>query len=137
ARDIAAAQYREGTAKGRASHRLQDVLAAAYQGRIAALFVPIGLRRWGRFDFERLALEEHEEERTGDEELLDLAAMQALIHGRTVYQGLHGGEVKQFFISSPFFFMFFQGKALEIESAPASEANWDEQCGNTALIGCR
>jgi len=85
ARDIAAAQYREGTAKGRASHRLQDVLAAAYQGRIAALFVPIGLRRWGRFDFERLALEEHEEERTGDEELLDLAAMQALIHGSTVY----------------------------------------------------
>jgi release factor family 3 len=83
--DIAAAQYHEGTAKGRAGNRLQDVLTAAYQGRIATLFVPRGIQRWGRFDFERLALEEHEEERTGDEELLDLAAMQALIHGGTVY----------------------------------------------------
>jgi hypothetical protein len=85
ARDLAVAQYREGMAKGRASNRLQDVLPAAYQGRIATLFVPLGIRRWGRFDFDRLALEEHEQERTGDEELLDLASMQALIHGATVY----------------------------------------------------
>jgi hypothetical protein len=85
ARDVAAAQYREGMAKGRAGNRLQDVLPAAYQGRIATLFVPLGMRRWGRFDFDRLALEEHEEEKTGDEELLDLAAMQTLIHGGTVY----------------------------------------------------
>jgi hypothetical protein len=38
----AAAQYHEGVAKGRASHSLTDILAAAYQGRVATLFVPLG-----------------------------------------------------------------------------------------------
>lgn len=84
-RDKAVAEFREGAAKGRAGHGLADVLTAAHQGRIATLFVPLGVRRWGRFDFDRLALEEHDQEQPGDEELLDLAAMQTLSHGGTVY----------------------------------------------------
>ena len=85
ARDQAAAQYHEGLAKGRASHALTDILPAAYQGRIAALFVPLGVRRWGRFDFDRSSLDVHEVEQPGDEELLDLATMQTLMHGGMVY----------------------------------------------------
>lgn len=84
-REQAAAQYHEGMAKGRASHSLRDIVAAAHQGRIATLFVPLGARRWGRFDFDHLALEEHAEEQPGDDDLLDLAAMQTLMHGGTVY----------------------------------------------------
>jgi hypothetical protein len=80
-----AAQYLEGIAKARAGNRLQDVLPAAYQGRVASLFVPLRTRRWGRFDAERLAVEEHQEERPGDDELLDLAATQTLLHGGAVY----------------------------------------------------
>ena len=85
ARGKAAAEYHEGLAKGRASHRLDDILTAAFQGRIATLFVPLGVRRWGRFDFNNLRLEEHEAEQTGDDELLDLAAAQTLQHDGIVY----------------------------------------------------
>src|SRR5437763_10980978 len=72
ARVRAAAQYHEGIAKARAAHSLADILTAAYQGRVASLFVPLGVRRWGRFNFENLSLEEHAHEQPGDDELLDL-----------------------------------------------------------------
>jgi hypothetical protein len=85
AREQAKAEFEEGLAKGRAGHTLTDVLPAAFQGRIATLFIPQGIQRWGRFDFDRLALEEHEAERPGDDELLDLAAVQTLRHAGTVY----------------------------------------------------
>jgi hypothetical protein len=81
----AVAQYHEGVAKGRASHSLADILTAAYQGRVATLFVPLGVRRWGRFNVETFALEEHDHEQSGDDELLDLATMQTLMHAGTVY----------------------------------------------------
>ena len=85
ARAKAAAEYHEGIAKGRAGHTLEEVLTAAFQGRVATLFVPLGLHRWGRFDFNRLSLERHDEEQPGDEELLDLAAAQTLRSDGTVY----------------------------------------------------
>jgi hypothetical protein len=43
------------------------------------------VRRWGRFAFDSLSLEEHEKEQPGDDELLDLATMQTLMHAGTVY----------------------------------------------------
>jgi hypothetical protein len=81
----AAAEYHEGVAKGRASHMLDEVLTAAFQGRIATLFVPLGVRRWGRFDFNSLTLEQHDHEQPGDDELLDLAAAQTLRQDGRVY----------------------------------------------------
>jgi len=92
ARALAVAEYHEGIAKGRAGHTLADVLAAAFQGRIATLFIPLGVRRWGRFDFNRLALEEHDREQSGDEELLDLAAAQTLLRDGKVY-GMKPDEI--------------------------------------------
>ena len=85
ARDKDVAEYHDGIVKGRAGHELSDVLTAAFQGRIATLFIPLGLRRWGRFDFNRLALEEHAHEEPGDEELMDLAAAQTLRQDGKVY----------------------------------------------------
>ncbi|HEX5544628.1 MAG TPA: hypothetical protein VFX10_03965 [Nitrospira sp.] len=80
----AVAEYHEGIAKGRAGHMLAEVLTAAFQGRIATLFIPLGMRRWGRFDFNRLVLEEHDREEPSDEELLDLAAARTLRQGGKV-----------------------------------------------------
>jgi hypothetical protein len=85
ARAMAAAQYHEGITKGRAGHSLADVLAAAHQGRIASLFIPLGVRRWGRFRSDDFTVDEHAEEQPGDEELLDLAAVQTLVHGGALY----------------------------------------------------
>lgn len=97
ARAKAVAEYHEGIAKGRASHRLDEVLTAACQGRIATLFAPLGVQRWGRFDFNRLALEQHDEEQPGDDELLDLATAQTLRHDGTVYgvkpEDVPGGQL--------------------------------------------
>ena len=84
-RRLAAAQYREGVAKGRASHAFNEILPAAYQGRIASLFVPTGVDRWGRVTPETASVEEHQDEQPGDEELLDLASMQTLLNGGVVY----------------------------------------------------
>jgi hypothetical protein len=52
---------------------------------VATLFVPLRVRRWGRFNVETFALEEHDDEQSGDDELLDLATMQTLMHAGTVY----------------------------------------------------
>lgn len=85
AQEQAAAEFHEGLAKGRAGNTVKDVLTAAFQGRIATLFLPIGIHRWGRFRFEALELEEHENEQPGDDELLDLAVTQTILHGGNVY----------------------------------------------------
>ncbi|MEP7153445.1 MAG: hypothetical protein ABI856_17220 [Nitrospira sp.] len=85
ARAKAAAQYHEGRAQGRAGHALLDVLTAVHQGRIAILFMPRGVHRYGRFDFDSLTLEEPKEEKPDDKELLDLAATQTLLHGGILY----------------------------------------------------
>jgi hypothetical protein len=84
-REQAAADFQEGIAKGRAGKDLAEVLAAAHQGRIATLFVPRGSKRWGRYRFDQLSLQEHELEEPGDEELLGLAASQTFLRGGTVY----------------------------------------------------
>jgi len=86
AHDKAAAEYAEGIAKGRGGRTFGDVLPAAYQGRIATLFVPRGMRRWGRFSAESQSVEEHEREHQGDDDLVDIAAMQTLLHGGTVHE---------------------------------------------------
>ena len=85
ARNMAAAQYHEGITKGRAGNSLATILPAAYQGRIATLFLPVEIHRWGRFDFDHLILEEHEHEQAGDDELIDLAALHTILQGGTVY----------------------------------------------------
>ncbi len=84
-RTIAAAKYHQGLAEGRAGHQLAEVLPAAHQGRIATLFVPLGVRRWGRYIFDSSTLDEHDQEQPGDDELLDLASIQTVLHGGTVY----------------------------------------------------
>ena len=45
----------------------------------------MGVHRYGRFDFDGSSLDEHAEEHQGNDELVDLAAMQTLLHAGTVY----------------------------------------------------
>ncbi|WP_447978606.1 baeRF3 domain-containing protein [Candidatus Nitrospira bockiana] len=85
ARNKAAADYREGLAKGRASHAIDEIVRAAHQGRVASLFIALGASCWGRFDPQTYAVEVHEQEQAGDDELFDLAAVQTLLHAGAVY----------------------------------------------------
>jgi hypothetical protein len=78
-------QFKTLQPAGRASHTIKEVVAAACQGRVDALFIAAGLQHWGTFDPATFAVESHKVPRPGDEDLLDLAAVQTLVKGGKVF----------------------------------------------------
>jgi hypothetical protein len=74
-----------GADSDRASADLAEILPAAHFGRVGVLFVATGVQRWGSFDRQSNALEVHEQHEPGDEDLLDVAAVQTLLQGGTIY----------------------------------------------------
>ena len=63
---------------------MAEVVATACRGRVQTLFVT-GRDAWGRYDVGTGRVEVHGEERPGDEELTNLAAVAALRRGRAVH----------------------------------------------------
>jgi hypothetical protein len=61
------------------------VVTAAHDGRVDTLFVALGTRRWGSFDEEARKVEVSDSNGPGTEDLVDLAAIQTLLKGGTVY----------------------------------------------------
>jgi Bacterial archaeo-eukaryotic release factor family 3 len=82
----AADRYADLAGTGRGSSQLGEVLAAAHDGRIDTLWTAQGARLWGHFDpaTREVAVEE-EGRRNGNEDLLDLAAVQTFLNGGTVF----------------------------------------------------
>lgn len=70
---------------GRASSEPEDVLLAAHDGRVAVMLVATGVHVWGQFDPESREVVLRKEPSTGDEDLLDLAAVQTLVNGGAVH----------------------------------------------------
>jgi hypothetical protein len=70
---------------GRASDDLTHVLEAAHQGRIEALIVKEGAEVHGSFTPGDGKAEIHDEARPGDEDLIDLAVRQTLLHSGEAY----------------------------------------------------
>jgi hypothetical protein len=87
ARRQAESQYRQlqGSASERAANDAAQIIEAAFYGRIEILFVALGQRVWGRFDADTGAVELHEEKESGDDDLLNRAAIQTMINGGTIY----------------------------------------------------
>jgi hypothetical protein len=87
AREQAAALYRklEGVGSAKVSGELEEIARAAYCGRIASLFVAIGLQRWGTFDSGTNAARLCHEAEPGSQDLLDFAAVQTLMSEGAVY----------------------------------------------------
>jgi len=81
----AAARYRQLTDTDRASSDLKAIVPAAYYGKVEVLFVAVGIQQWGAFEPRENAVDLHSTPEPGDEDLLDLAAIQTLLHGGTVY----------------------------------------------------
>jgi hypothetical protein len=81
----AAEKYRELAGTGLTSRGLEPALLAAKTGRVASLFVARDVQQWGRFDDESHELNLHQKQEAGDEDLLDLTAVETLMHGGTVY----------------------------------------------------
>ena len=93
-REKEADRYLEMAAAGKGSSALEDVIPAAFDGRIETLFVARGQRRWGTFDTETRELQLYEEARNGSEDLLDLAAVRTFMNGGTVY-ALEGDQLPE------------------------------------------
>jgi len=83
--DEAAARYRRLAGSGQASHDLETILSASYQGRVDELFVAVGVQKWGTFDPNLSAAQFHAKSEPGDEDLLDLATLQTLLNGGAVF----------------------------------------------------
>ncbi|MGD2215576.1 MAG: hypothetical protein PVJ64_02420 [Gemmatimonadales bacterium] len=81
----ASAKYRELAGTGKTSRDLNDIIPSAYQGRVDSLFVAVGVQQWGAFEANAAELEVHESRQPGDQDLLDLAAVQTLAHAGDVY----------------------------------------------------
>jgi hypothetical protein len=78
-------QMLRGTTPALATSYLRTIIPAAYDGRVDTLFLAIGQRQWGIFDPVSGELAFHEDAGPRDTELFDLAAIQTIQHGGTVY----------------------------------------------------
>jgi hypothetical protein len=78
-------RYKEFASSGQASNGVRKIIPAAYHGRIELLFVIPDLQQWGTFDPGTDEIHLHKKEKTGDEDLLEYAAIRTLLNGGTVY----------------------------------------------------
>ncbi len=77
--------YRQFAGTRRTSRDIKEIAPAAYHGRVELLFVALGLQQWGAFNPDKSAVRLHQEPEPGDEDLLDMAAVQTFLKGGTVY----------------------------------------------------
>jgi hypothetical protein len=62
----------------------KEVVKAAYQGRVAHLFLAEGAKEFGAFDNETQTVQQHNPPGPGDEDLVNAAAVETLLHGGLV-----------------------------------------------------
>lgn len=81
----AEARFMELLGTGLASNHLERIVAAACQGRVETLFVPVGVQTWGRWIPEEARVELDSNGRhDGSTDLLNLSATQTLMTGGEV-----------------------------------------------------
>lgn len=73
--------FRDLTGSGKVSTDLEEIVAAACNGRSEALFIRDGSRIWGKVDPTNRTVETHESMQDRDEELLNTAVVETLLHG--------------------------------------------------------
>jgi hypothetical protein len=93
----AAARFEERIGTGLASSQVEEVVPAAHDGRVEALFAARGMRLWGRYDpgAREVVIDGHHaplhggaerpRPQRGSQDLADLAAVQTFLHKGTVY----------------------------------------------------
>ena len=81
----AASRYLSLSGTGTTGHDVREVVPAALDGRIETLFVGLQSHLWGRYDASSRHVSSAPEQRSGDEDLLDLAAIESYRRGTTVY----------------------------------------------------
>jgi hypothetical protein len=67
------------------SDKIEEILPAAFHGRVRALYLRTDVPVWGRFDPETLSVEAHDAPRDGDTDLVCLAAIYVLQNKGVAY----------------------------------------------------
>jgi hypothetical protein len=83
--DMALIRFREVERTPAAGDDLSTIVPAACNSRIDTLFVSLDEQVWGTYDRGSEHLRVHENLEQGGEDLLDLAAVECLLHGGAVY----------------------------------------------------
>jgi hypothetical protein len=81
----AVAKYHQLTNSGQTTTDVQEVVQTAHQGRVAELFVALDVQVWGDFEQSTNIVHIHENAQTGDKDLLDLASIQTILNGGSVF----------------------------------------------------
>lgn len=81
----ARARYADLIGTDRISTDIGNIVAGAHYGRVETLFVAVGAQRWGVFDPSSNTVQLHADPAPGRQDLLDVAAVETLVHGGTVY----------------------------------------------------
>ncbi|MDX1666845.1 MAG: hypothetical protein R3350_06435 [Saprospiraceae bacterium] len=68
-----------------ASTSIFEIIPTAKSGKIESLFLQSGTHQWGRYDEKTDSIELHDEKQPDSIDLTDLAAVEAHLHGATVY----------------------------------------------------
>ena len=84
-RETARDKFHELKGTGKAGDDINDVVRAAYQGRVDTLFVANDERRWGFYFPDSDKVELREQRDTYDEDLLDYAARYTIVNSGAVY----------------------------------------------------
>ena len=84
-RDVAVAQYNEAAGKGLTTGDVEQAVLAACDGRIASLFVAVGVQQWGTVDVPSRQVRLYREKKPGAEDLLDFIAIHTLTKKGNVY----------------------------------------------------
>ncbi len=84
--DEALHRYSKDEKNGQVATGFRDVFSCLKESRIDTLFIAEDVTQWGRIaDAAERVVDEHEQRKNGDSELLNLAAVMALQSGSTVY----------------------------------------------------
>ncbi|MBD6614847.1 hypothetical protein FNW02_02985 [Komarekiella sp. 'clone 1'] len=81
----AIAYYQANLGTGKTANSIKEIVPAAYYQRVESLFVPVGQQKWGMFNPDTSSVQVHSEQKAGDEDLMDFAALHTLLNGGTVY----------------------------------------------------
>lgn len=93
-------RYQQLAGTGQTTTDITEAVFAAHHGRIAVLFVAVGVQVWGRFDPENNQVDLHETPEAGYEDLLDFIAIQTLLKGGEVFAVSPEKVPDQFFVAA-------------------------------------
>lgn len=85
--ELAESKYNQfsGQRNGLSSNSLKKILSQAYNGQIETLFIANGAHQWGKFNPDINKIDFYEDEKVGNEDLMERAATLTISRGGTVY----------------------------------------------------